>query len=111
MQEIYRSFEGKLNVDCQNGYIILELKERYQIEWLSVWGKNAENTSKKKICFRWKISETRKEYQNFLWISNTDVSKGVHIGIEVYGTVMKKYWRFKEKIKVTTGRRMYKTND
>ena len=39
MQEIYRSFEGKLNVDCQDGYIILELKERYQIEWLSIWGK------------------------------------------------------------------------
>lgn len=39
MQEIYRSFEGKLNVDCQSGYIILELKERYQIEWLTVWGK------------------------------------------------------------------------
>ena len=39
MQEIYRSFEGKLDVDCQDGYIILELKERYQIEWLSIWGK------------------------------------------------------------------------
>lgn len=39
MQEIYRSFEGKLGVDNQSGYIISELKETYQIEWLSVWGK------------------------------------------------------------------------
>ena len=39
MQEIYRSFEGKLDVDCQDGYIIYELKETYQIEYLSVWGK------------------------------------------------------------------------
>ena len=44
-------------------------------------------------------------------ISNTDVSKGVHIGIEVHGTVMKKYLKFKGKTKVTTGRRMYKIND
>lgn len=55
--------------------------------------------------------EARKKYQNFFMISNTDASRGVHIGIEVHGTVMKKYWRFKGKIKVTTGRRMYKIND
>lgn len=39
MQEIYRSFEGKLGVDNQSGYIISELKETYQIEWLTVRGK------------------------------------------------------------------------
>ena len=49
MQEIYRSFEGKLNVDCQDGYIILELKERYQIEWLSVWGKTQKIRVKKDL--------------------------------------------------------------
>lgn len=98
MQEIYRSFEGKLGVDNQDGYIIFGLKERYQIEWLSVWGKT-QKIRVKKICFRWKISETRKEYQNFLWISNTDVSKGVHIGIEVHGTVMKNTGDSKEKSK------------
>lgn len=42
MQEIYRSFEGKLDVDCQEGYIISELKETYQIEYLSVWEKPTE---------------------------------------------------------------------
>lgn len=40
-----------------------------------------------------------------------DVSKGAHIGIEVHGTVMKKYWRSKGKTKVTTGRRMYKPDN
>ncbi len=49
MQEIYRNFEGKLNVDCQDGYIILELKERYQIEWLSVWGKTQKIRVKKDL--------------------------------------------------------------
>ena len=49
MQEIYRSFEGKVNVDCQDGYIILELKERYQIEWLSVWGKTQKIRVKKDL--------------------------------------------------------------
>ena len=40
MQEIYRSFEGKLGVDNQSGYIISELKETYQIENFTVWGKS-----------------------------------------------------------------------
>nr|DAO32661.1 MAG TPA: hypothetical protein [Caudoviricetes sp.]DAP83549.1 MAG TPA: hypothetical protein [Caudoviricetes sp.] len=31
MQEIYRSFEGKLNIDCHDGYIILELKTSQNI--------------------------------------------------------------------------------
>ena len=26
-KEVYRSFEGKLDVDCRDGYIILELKD------------------------------------------------------------------------------------
>lgn len=40
MNEIYRSFEGKLGVDNQSGYIISELKETYQIENFTVWGKS-----------------------------------------------------------------------
>lgn len=40
MKEIYRSFEGKLGVDNQSGYIISELKETYQIENFTVWGKS-----------------------------------------------------------------------
>ena len=42
MQEIYRSFEGKLSVDIQGGYIISELKEAYQIKYLTVWGKSQQ---------------------------------------------------------------------
>lgn len=36
MKEVYRSFEGKLNLDNQSGYIIYELKDFYQIEFLSI---------------------------------------------------------------------------
>lgn len=35
-KEVYRSFEGKLGVDTQSGYIIAELKDFYEIEFLSV---------------------------------------------------------------------------
>lgn len=90
MQEIYRSFEGKLGVDNQSGYIISELKETYQIENFTVWGKS-QKIRVKKTCFRWMISETRKELQSFLWTSNMDASKDAHISIEVHGTVMTKY--------------------
>lgn len=47
MQEIYRSFEGKLGVDNQSGYIISELKETYQIENFTVWGKSQKIRVKK----------------------------------------------------------------
>ena len=47
MNEIYRSFEGKLNVDNQSGYIISELKETYQIENFTVWGKSQKIRVKK----------------------------------------------------------------
>ena len=36
MKEIYRSFEGKLNVNNQSGYIIEEGNDFYQISFLSV---------------------------------------------------------------------------
>jgi len=36
-KEVYRSFEGKLNVDVQKGYIITELDGFYEIEFLTVW--------------------------------------------------------------------------
>lgn len=35
-KEVYRSFEGKLNYNNQNGYIIVELQDFYEIEFLSV---------------------------------------------------------------------------
>lgn len=39
MKEIYRSFEGKLNVDCQEGYILYTVNNGDLIEYegLSVW--------------------------------------------------------------------------
>lgn len=37
MKEVYRSFEEKLNVDNQSGYIIYETEDFCQVEFLSVW--------------------------------------------------------------------------
>ena len=37
-KEVYRSFEGKLDVDCRDGYIILELKDFWEIRFLTVDG-------------------------------------------------------------------------
>ncbi len=65
MQEIYRSFEGKLNVDCQDGYIILELKERYQIEWLSVWGKTQKIRVKKRSASGERFRKREKNIRTF----------------------------------------------
>ena len=36
MKEIYRSFEGKLNVNNQSGYIIEDGNDFYQISFLSI---------------------------------------------------------------------------
>lgn len=36
-EEVYRSFEGKLDCDTQTGYIITEFSDFYEIEFLSVW--------------------------------------------------------------------------
>lgn len=36
--EVYRSFDGKLDVENQAGYVITELKDFYEVEFLSVWG-------------------------------------------------------------------------
>lgn len=40
MNEIYRSFDGKLGVSCQSGYILYSLNNGDLIEYegLSVWG-------------------------------------------------------------------------
>lgn len=49
MKEIYRSFEGKLDVDNQSGYIIYELKDFFQIMWLSVSSKTQRIRIGKKL--------------------------------------------------------------
>lgn len=43
MEEIYRSFEGLLDVKNQTGYIVYELKDFYEIEFLSVWSNAKES--------------------------------------------------------------------
>lgn len=37
MQEVYRSFENVLDVETREGYIIYEIKEFYEIHFLSVY--------------------------------------------------------------------------
>lgn len=37
MTEVYRSFEGKLNADCREGYIISDAGELWLVENLSVY--------------------------------------------------------------------------
>lgn len=37
MKEIYRSFEGKLDVNNQSGYIIEDGNDFYQVSFISVW--------------------------------------------------------------------------
>lgn len=50
MKEVYRSFEGKLDVDNQSGYIISELKDFYQVDFLSVWqGRDSKVRIKKEL--------------------------------------------------------------
>lgn len=38
MKEVFCSFEGKLNFDNQSGYVIYELEDFYQVEFLDVFG-------------------------------------------------------------------------
>lgn len=58
MNEIYRSFEGKLSPDQQEGYIVYESDSFYEIHILSVWkeGKQRYRIGKKDlpIQFDWK---------------------------------------------------------
>ena len=79
MQEIYRSFEGKLGVDNQSGYIISELKETYQIEWLSVWGKTNKIRVRKDLL-------PVEDFRNASKISElfTDISHGCLKGCMYY---------------------------
>lgn len=37
MKEVYRSFEGRIGVDQQEGYIIYDIEGYWQIEELSAW--------------------------------------------------------------------------
>ena len=37
MKELYRSFEGLLNIDNPSGYVVYELKEWYQVDFLNVY--------------------------------------------------------------------------
>ena len=47
MKEVYRSFEGMLDMDNQNGYVIYELKNFFEIHFL-----NIESNSDSKVRIR-----------------------------------------------------------
>ena len=36
MKEVYRSFEGKLDLDQSEGIVVCELDDWYEIQWLNV---------------------------------------------------------------------------
>lgn len=70
MQEIYRSFEGKLGVDNQSGYIISELKETYQIENFTVWGKSQKIRVRKDLLPAEDFGNDEKITDLFVSVSN-----------------------------------------
>jgi hypothetical protein len=41
MKEVYRSFDGKLDINNQYGYIVYDLEKYYEIQFLSVDSPNA----------------------------------------------------------------------
>lgn len=46
-KEVYRSFEGMLDMDNQNGYVIYELKDFFEVHFLSL-----ESNSDSKVRIR-----------------------------------------------------------
>lgn len=89
-QEIYRSFEGKLNVENRTGHIIYETKDFYEIEFL-----NIESEKKGKLRIRKEILD-KKDFNN--------TEKLAEIGIDIengcanYGQCWynKKWYGYKE---------------
>lgn len=80
-KEVYRSFEGKLDVDCRDGYIILELKDFWEIRFLTVDGSDD-------------MVRIRKEF-----LSDS-------VGLMENGMDTIQFVKFKEKIKMIIGRDM-----
>ena len=70
-KEVYRSFDKLLGVDNQTGYIIYELKDFYEVEFLSVWSDAKE--SKVRI---------RKEFLQESDFSNLEKIGDLQMGIE-----------------------------
>ena len=54
MKEIYRSFEGKLDVDNQEGYIIYEGNGFFEIHSISVWSDKKDWKCRIKKEMNWK---------------------------------------------------------
>lgn len=54
MKEIYRSFEGKLDVDNQDGYIVYEGKGFFEIHSISVWSDKKDWKCRIKKEMNWK---------------------------------------------------------
>ncbi len=77
-KEVYSSFEGKLNVDCQNGYIITEIKDFYEVEFLSVW----QDIPDKKVRIRKKFLPEC-DFENYEKIC--DLTRYIEDGLGDYG--------------------------
>ena len=74
MKEIYRSFEGKLDVDNQSGYIIYELKDFFQIDWLSVSSKTQRVRIGKKLLTSEDFENENKLAELSLAVENGNVN-------------------------------------
>ena len=57
MKEVYRSFEGMLDMDNQNGYVIYELKNFFEIHFLNIESNSDSKVRIGKNFFQRKTSE------------------------------------------------------
>lgn len=77
MKEIYRSFEGKLNVENQSGYIIYEIENFYQIEFISVRTSGSDKVRIKKELLQ------KEDFENLEKI--TEIEMDIENGRADYG--------------------------
>ena len=70
MKEVYRSFEGKLGVDRQSGYIIEEGDGFYEINFLSVWNDQEDGKVRISKEIKFDFSDIEKISQIVMDIEN-----------------------------------------
>ena len=78
--EVYRSFEGKLDVDHPSGYIITELKDFYEVEFLSI---ESNNPAKFRIGKEFLSQEDFQDEQKLLGLM-ADVENGCILNGQAY---------------------------
>lgn len=57
MKEIYRSFEGKLDVENQEGYIVYEGNGFYEVRNISVWSDKTDGSFRVNKPLNWENVE------------------------------------------------------